>query len=85
MVKGSDRVGRELPKEYREIVAELVANQGWRYDSRRGGGHPCIYPADVTKPMLVIPTTPGDRRGIRNFIADVRRRGGVWPVPRGGR
>jgi hypothetical protein len=73
----SDRPGREMPKEYRKVAAELVDNQGWSYHAC--GIHPRLYPADPTQPMVTVPTTPGDRRSLANFIAEVRRRGGSWP------
>lgn len=76
----TDRPGREIPKEYREVVAELIDHQGWRYT--RGKRHPTLYPAAVAQPALPVPTTPSDRRGLRNFIADVRARGGAWPPER---
>jgi hypothetical protein len=41
-------VGREIPKEYREIVAEIVANQGWRYDASRGVIQWCSLPIRVS-------------------------------------
>lgn len=77
----SDRPGREIPKEYREVVEHLIDTQGWRYD-RSGKGHPVMLPADRSKPQLRVPTTPGDSRSLRNWIADVRRRGGIWPPAR---
>jgi hypothetical protein len=76
-VAETERPGRELPREYREIATDLVVQQGWRY--RTGGRHPKLYPADRSQPILTVPTTPSDQRSLRNFIADVRRRGGVWP------
>lgn len=79
----SDRPGREIPKEYREIAEELVTNQGWRYDAS-GKRHPVLYPPDASAPPLRVPTTPSDRRGLKNFEADVRRRGGQWPPGRKG-
>jgi len=30
--------------------------------------------------MLTVPTTPSDVRGFKNWVSEVRRRGGVWPV-----
>jgi hypothetical protein len=75
--------GRELPKEYREIAVDLVRNQGWRY--RYGKGHPTLYPADKTQVPLIVPTTPSDNRSFKNFVADVRRRGGIWPPKGSGR
>jgi hypothetical protein len=75
------RPGKELPKDIREIAVELVANQGWRY--RYNGKHGMLYPADRSRPALAVPTTPSEYRGFKNPIADVRRRGGAWPPPRG--
>jgi hypothetical protein len=81
MAKGSDNVGTEIPKEYAEIVRALVDGQGWRYD-KSGRGHPKLWPADTSMRMIPVPTTPGDQRSLRNFIAQVRRSGGIWPVER---
>ena len=69
----TDRPGREGPKEYRDIIDTLIRQQGWRYD-KSGKRHPVLYPPDVNQSPL--PTTPGDRRSLSNFKADVRRRGG---------
>ncbi|HET9893725.1 MAG TPA: hypothetical protein VFQ44_02080 [Streptosporangiaceae bacterium] len=68
------RPGSELPKDYRKIAADLVANQGWGY--KHGGKHATLYPADKTKSPVIVPTTPGDHRALKNFIAAVRQRGG---------
>ena len=79
IVDGNEKPGKELPKEYREIATHMVVGQGWRYDSgRRRGGHPKLFPKDPSKPSITIPTTPGDRRSLKNFTADVRRAGGEW-------
>lgn len=75
---GIARAGREVPKDYREIVNYQIDRHGWRYDAT-GKKHPVVYPADTGKPPLRVPTTPSDRRGLRNFIGEVRRRGGTWP------
>lgn len=78
-MKPTDRPGREIPKEYREVVEFLVDVEGWRYDAS-GKGHPVLYPSDRTKPALRVPTTPGrNPRGWQNWLAEVRRRGGRWP------
>ena len=73
-----NRPGREIAKEYRDIVNYQIDRHGWRYDAT-GKKHPVLYPADASKPPLRVPTTPSDRRAIRNFTRDVRRRGGTWP------
>lgn len=84
MVSG-DIPGDEIPKEYREVVLELVRNQGWRYDKNsKQGGHPRLFPPDQRHRQLAVPTTPGDSaHGFKNWVAQVRRSGGIWPVKRG--
>lgn len=77
----SDQPGREIPKEYREIVQFQISTFGWRYDTS-GKGHPVLIPADITMRKIAVPTTPGDRRGLLNFISLVRRSGGTWPPGR---
>jgi hypothetical protein len=73
-----DIPGRELKgKEFRNIATKLVLDQGWRYTSGRlRGGHPRLWPPNPSQPPLSIPTSPSDKRALRNFIADVKRRGG---------
>lgn len=78
---GGDRPGKELPKDYRVVALELVDNQGWRYERGRSG-HPKLYSPDRTKSPVVLSGTPGDRRDFRNTVAEIRRRGGVWPPPK---
>jgi hypothetical protein len=73
----SDRPGREIPKEYREIVAHQIRTLGWRYDV--GGRHPKLWPADRAFNFIPVPTTPSDHRALRNFTSAVRRAGGQWP------
>jgi predicted RNA binding protein YcfA (HicA-like mRNA interferase family) len=63
---------------------ELVGNQGWRY-SRHHGRHPVLYPADRTAAPVTVPTTPGDNRAFKNWVSEVRRKGGIWPPPRKGK
>jgi hypothetical protein len=70
--------GKEIPKEYREIVAYQIERLGWRYDPK-GKGHPVLYPADKAHGAIRMAQTPSDRRGIKNFVAVVRRAGGIWP------
>lgn len=83
-MESGDTPGRELPKEYREVAVELVSNQGWRYEAGKNrGGHPMLFPSDQAQRPLAIPTTPGGgERGFKNWIAQVRKRNGVWPVRR---
>ncbi len=77
----TDRPGREIPKEYREIATELVTNQGWRYVV--GKGHPVLYPADTTRSAVRVPTTPSaSPRALKNWVSQIRRAGGIWPAPK---
>ena len=78
-----ERPGREISKEYREIAQHLVDAQGWRY--RTGKRHPKLYPAEPTQSPIPVPTTPSDRRSLKNFVSQVRRAGGIWPPPKGTR
>ncbi len=84
--KGGDTPGRELAQaNFREVAQELVNNQGWRYDvGRKRGGHPTLYPVDPAQAPLSVPTTPSDHRAFRNWLSDVRRRGGMWPSAKKG-
>lgn len=83
MVKNDDRMelpGREIPKEYREVVTELVRNQGWRYRKPSGGGYPQLLAPDRSVNRIRVPMTPSDRaHGFKNWIAEIRRAGGKWP------
>lgn len=79
MGSGTDRPGKEIPKEYREVVAHQIDRFGWRYDASRKG-HPLLYPADRSMRAISVPTTPTKGpRGLRNFVARVRQAGGEWP------
>lgn len=78
MVNNSEKAGQEVPKEYRAVCNELVDNQGWRYDSK--GKYPHLFPADKSQTPVKVPKTPSaKKRSWENWIAEVRRKGGVWP------
>jgi len=79
--RGGDVPGRELKKDYRALAEELVTNQGWRYENGHDrGGHPILFPSDRMMSPLLVPTTPGDHRALKNLVSEVRRRGGFWPA-----
>jgi hypothetical protein len=66
-------------------VDELESSQGWRYDNgKRRSTYPTLFPPDRTVPALRVPRTPSEYRGFDNWVADVRRRGGIWPPNRKG-
>jgi len=80
-MRRTDRPGREIPKDYRAVIVDLIDRQGWRYD-KSGKGYPRLYPPSGQR-ALSVPTTPSaSLRALKNWIAEVRRRGGLWP-PRG--
>jgi hypothetical protein len=48
---------------------------GWRVEKGQGG-HWRLYPADPSKPLVVLPDTPGGTpRSMRNYRALLRRAG----------
>jgi hypothetical protein len=73
----TDRPGREIPKEYRDVVDHLIDTQRWRYE--RSGRHPRLYPLDRTFRPIPVPTTPGDRRSFENWKHQITRAGGRLP------
>lgn len=58
------RPGREIPKEYRELVKPLLDTPGWRYAPHNGNGRgkPRIYNPDGQS--LCLPNTPSDVKGL---------------------
>lgn len=64
--------------ETKAIVAALIA-QGWRVEL---GKHYKAFAPDG-KSIVVLSTTPGDRRAIKNAISQLRRAGFQWPTPQG--
>lgn len=78
----TERPGREIPKEYREVVTYLIDCQGWAYRKARGGGYPKLVPADRAQPPIKVPKTPSSNRTYGNWLAEIRRKGGQWPPDR---
>lgn len=77
-----DRPGREIPKDYREVITYLIDSQGWDYKKARGGGYPKLLPADPDQAPIRVPKTPSSQRTLSNWIAEIRRKGGHWPPER---
>jgi len=66
-----------------EMVKDLekaAREQGWRV-TRTTKGHWRFWPPDRQTPPSTFPGTPCDWRAIRNLIADLRRKGFMWPWP----
>lgn len=34
----TERLGREIPKDYRDVVKHLINNEGWSYKKPQGAG-----------------------------------------------
>ncbi len=79
----TDRPGREIDQNYREVITHLIDSEGWCYRKPKGGGYPLLFPAKQEYPPIRVPKT-GHTRGHRfaNWLADVRRKGGHWPPQR---
>lgn len=78
----TERPGREIPKEYREVVTYLIGNEGWSYKKAIGKGYPKLLPADPSQPPIRVPKTPSSQRTYSNWLAEIRRKGGHWPPER---
>jgi hypothetical protein len=78
----TERPGREVPKDYREVITYLIDEEGWTYRAPRGAGYPQLLPADPAQPLIKVPKTPSSQRTLRNWLADIRRKGGHWPPER---
>jgi|CZKW01.1.fsa_nt_gi hypothetical protein len=77
----SDKPGPEIPAAFREIAAELVGNQGWRYGGGNGSS-PVLYAAGQSLSAVRIPaSSAASQRTVRNWVAQIRRAGGIWPAP----
>ncbi len=63
--------------ELQDIIKEARA-QGWRVE-RTKSGHWKFTPPDKTKKPIFTGGTPGDRRALRNHLAQMRRAGFRWP------
>lgn len=72
---------KKVPKEYQEVIDELVGNQGWRR-SDTGGGYPKLWPSDGVSRPISVPRTPSDHRSFKNWISQIRNAGGIWPPNR---
>ena len=60
-------------KELNELI-EKVVDQGWTVVE---GKHLKLIPADKAMPIVVVPKTPSDYRGVKNARSEIRRSGGI--------
>jgi hypothetical protein len=58
------------------VIAEAT-KQGWRVEQTKAGY--MLYPPDRTLSPVAVHRTPSDRRAIRNFRAEMTKRGFRWP------
>jgi hypothetical protein len=59
-------------------LAEAAREQGWTV-SRTKRGHWRFVPPDPNRRICIFSGTPGDRRAIHNFVAQLTREGFIWP------
>ena len=79
----TEQPGDEIDKDHRDVINDLVSNQGWRYKKARGGGYPRLYPADSQQTPIKVPKTGHTKgRAFTNWVAEIRRKGGHWPPER---
>jgi hypothetical protein len=61
-------------------LEKAAREQGWETGKTRKGHHRWV-PPDPAQPIVIGSGTPGDRRAIKNFLAQLRRSGFIWPWP----
>lgn len=61
-------------------IEEAALEQGWSI-GRTKKGHLRFVPADKSMPIVIGAGTPSDHRSLKNFLAQCRRSGLVWPPP----
>jgi hypothetical protein len=62
-------------------IRKAALDQGWRED-RTASNHPRFTPPDPTKRPCTYSGSPGEQRGIRNFLSCMKNSGLLWPQPR---
>jgi hypothetical protein len=62
-------------------IKKAALDQGWVEDVT-SAGHPRFTPPDKTQRPCTYAGTPGDQRGIRNFLGCMKRSGLLWPAPK---
>jgi hypothetical protein len=66
-------------------IARAAQEQGWEIGVTKKG-HLRYVPPDREQPIVIGSGTPSDKRALKNFVAQLRRSGFVWPwPPRSGR
>jgi predicted RNA binding protein YcfA (HicA-like mRNA interferase family) len=70
---------REIPRDLRRLAKHL-RSQGWQVDMTKGGHVVFIGPRGQ---KVFTAATSSDRRGRKNLIAELRRRGAI--IPTGGK
>ena len=61
-------------------LEKAAKEQGWEIGHTKKG-HPRWVPPDPSKPIVIGSGTPSDYRAIKNFLAQLKRSGFVWPWP----
>jgi hypothetical protein len=67
-----------MNKELRKVVRAAEA-QGWRVEATKKGW--MLYPPQTSQGAVAVHGTPSDVRALHNTIAEMRRRGFIWPPP----
>jgi hypothetical protein len=63
-----------------QALERAAREQGWQ-TGRTRKGHRRWVPPDPSMPIVIGSGTPGDHRAMRNFLAQLRRSGFIWPWP----
>lgn len=79
----TDRPGKEIDKDYRDIVNYQIDRHGWIYKKPAGRGYPRLFPSNKAYGPISIPKTAGSPHSLERLARKIRQRGGTWP-PEGG-
>ncbi len=72
------RTTGRFPNDWMQPLVEQAEEQGFLFEALPGG-HYRFRPPDPSKPLVVVPATPGDFRAKRNVISDLKKSGFVIP------
>jgi predicted RNA binding protein YcfA (HicA-like mRNA interferase family) len=71
---------KELTKIDLREIEKAAKEQGWQV-GRTMKGHLRYVPPDPTRRIVIGSGTPSDSRAMKNFLAELKRQGFIWPWP----
>lgn len=72
-----ERPGKEMPKEWRDLIEPLITEQGWAYYPRNNSGRGKPRVISPTGKTVSLASTPSDVRAVLNAKATLKQNGAV--------